>query len=264
MSYKETRKRNFRQSEVKRKKGKWGKGLAFTFLMLARSVYAQQEPESTTVKADQLHMQIRTQITEEIQTFAIRHQWQDLETDIDIAIPASIYHLPVCPEPMIISASDQQALPIGNLKRQVSCDSAEQKWRINTTVKVRIKLPVVVAKTTINRDTKIDASMLKMQTLSLYRNKDFVTQFQAIIGKRTKRRIRSGQLVSPSYLQRRWLIEKGDEVLIVAVKDGMQASMKGIAMENGAESEQISVKNSRSSKIIRATVAGKGKVQTIF
>lgn len=264
MIYKGTRKRNFRLSETIRKGRKWKAGLVSIGLLLAGSVHAQPETVGTTVNANELRAKLRTQVMEEIQAFATRYQWQVLETGIDIAIPASINHLPVCPEPMIISASDQQTQPIGNLKRQVSCDSKEQKWRLNTTVKVRIKLPVVVAKTTINRDTKIDASMLKMQTLSFHRSKDFATQFRAVTGKRTKRRIRSGQLVSPSHLQQRWLVEKGDEVLIVASKNGMQASMKGVAMENGAENEQISIKNTSSSKVIRAMVAGQGKVQTIF
>lgn len=203
-------------------------------------------------------------ITEEIRLFADRHRWQNFESDIDITVPGSVNHLPACPEAVLISGSDQQSQPIGNLKRTISCDSTTQKWRINTTARVRIKLPVVIARTTINRDTKIEPDMLKMQTLTFHRSKDFVTRFQAVTGKRTKRRIRSGQLVSPSYLQQLWMVEKGDEVLIIATKNGMQASMKGVALENGAENEQISVKNSSSSKVIRAIVAGRGKVRTIF
>ena len=280
MSYTATRKRNFRLSETIRKGRKWGKYLISTCLLMAGSVHASPETAAptvnttvdttvnttvnTTVDTEQLRELLHNHVAEEIQLFAARHQWRDLKTDIDIAVPAAVNHLPACREPMVISAGDQQSQPVGNLKRQVSCNSPEQKWRLNTTVKVRIKLPVVVANSTINRDTKIAPDMLKMQTLTFQRSKDFVTQFQAVTGKRTKRRIRSGQLVSPSFLQQQWLVEKGDEVLIIANKNGMQASMKGIALENGAKNEQISVKNSSSSKVIRAFVAGQGKVKTIF
>ena len=264
MIYKTTRKRNFRLSEAIRKGRKWRKSLFSTSLLIAGSAHALPGSVSATVDTEQLRGQLRAHVTEEIRLFAARHHWQDLDTEIDITVPASVNHLPACPDPVIISAGDQQSQPIGTLKRQASCDTPSHKWHLNTTIKVRIKLPVVVAKTTINRDTKIDPGMLKMETLTFYRSKDFVTQFQAVAGKRAKRRIRSGQLVSPSYLQQLWLVEKGDEVLIIATKNGIQASMKGVALENGAENEQISVKNSSSSKVIRAVVAGQGKVKTIF
>ncbi|MDX1301101.1 flagellar basal body P-ring formation chaperone FlgA [Photobacterium sp.] len=207
---------------------------------------------------------LKEQITLEIQLYAERHRWQDLSTNLDITIPLTAKYLPLCQVPLIITASDQQSMPVGNLKRQVECNSQDQTWVLNATIRAAIRLPVVVATTTINRKTKITASMLRMQELHLTKAKTFTTQFSDVIGKRVKRRIRSGQLINPAQLQQLWLVEKGDEVVIIASKNGMQASMKGIAQDNGVKGEQIDVRNSSSSKIIRTIVASRGKVETIF
>ena len=60
------------------------------------------------------------------------------------------------------------------------------------------------------------------------------------------------------------LIKRGDEVVILAQKDGVSASMKGIALEDGSQGKKIRIQNSISGKEIRARVSGPGQVMTDF
>lgn len=220
--------------------------------------------KAEAVRKDELEMRLSQSVRQEIATYAALHDWTKFTPRITLRIPSSVEHLPPCPQPLRITSRDYNRQPVGNLKRQVSCNTPEQQWQLNIRVKVSLTLPVAVARTTINRGTKIRHEMLKLMPMTFRQPKDVVTRFQPLLGKRAKRRIRSGQIVSPSYLQQNWLIDKGDEVIITARKNGMQASTKGIAMENGAGNEQISVKNTSSGTIIRARVTGRGKVQTNF
>ncbi|MEJ2765293.1 flagellar basal body P-ring formation chaperone FlgA [Photobacterium sp. MCCC 1A19761] len=268
MNYNYKRKQHFRPAEEKRKHGKQARiGLHLGLLLGLAGLWATpgtSAPTDTNVDPAALHAQLQGEITRELSVAAERYQWQDYRAAINITLPTSVKHLPACDTPIVIAAADQQSQPIGNLKRKVSCQSGPQTWELNTTVSVALTLPVLVAKSTINRDTKIDATMLSQQTLTFRHDKAFATQPQQVIGRLATRRIRTGQVISPTYLERLWLVEKGEEVLIIASKHGMQATTKGIARENGAQGEQISVQNQRSAKVIRAIVSDRGKVRTIF
>lgn len=261
MSYINSRKGSFRPSEAERKNRKpagslTGSLLFFLLVCISGSAASAEQEGLETV--------LKQSVTQEIATYATLHDWSGYTTQITVRMPSSVAYLAPCTQPLQITSRDYNQQPIGNLKRQVSCHTPQQQWQFNIRVKVSLTLPVAVAKTTINRGTKIRSEMLKLMPMTFRQPKDFVTRFQPLLGKRARRRIRSGQIVSPAYLQQNWLVEKGDEVIITANKNGMQASTKGIAMENGAGNEQISVKNASSGTIIRARVTDRGKVETNF
>lgn len=105
---------------------------------------------------------------------------------------------------------------------------------------------------------------MKMVSITIRQPKDFATTISSLVNKTAKRRILGGQVVNPSFLEHKWMIEKGDEVVVIASKNGFQASIKGIALEDGDHGSQIRIKNRSSEKIIRAIVMAKGKAKTVF
>lgn len=264
MNYNYKRKHHFRPAEEIRKQRKHGR---LGLLCCLAGLWAQQghsAPANPHVTPATLQVQLHQAVTRELNSAAKRYQWQNYRAEIDITLPASVKHLPACEAPVVISAADQQSQPIGYLKRKISCPRGKQTWDLNTTVRVVLTLPVLVAKSTINRGTKITPAMISHQTLTFRHDKAFATQPKQVLDKQVTRRVRTGQIISPTYLERQWLVEKGEEVLIIASKGGMQASTKGIARENGAKGEQIAIQNRRSGKMIRAIVSERGKVSTIF
>ncbi|MDO6705549.1 flagellar basal body P-ring formation chaperone FlgA [Photobacterium sp. 1_MG-2023] len=264
-SYKEEGKRNFRISTRKRKSGNVAFSAKISALItLSVLTSSVQASDRTPLETKQLSSWVNTKIEQEIASYAKRQRWPDYETEIELSIPASADHLPACPTALYISAADQQNLPVGYLRRQVECQSGSQPWKLNVTAQVRLRIPVIVAATHIRRDTKLSATMLKTQTLTLSRDEAFATRPEQVLGQRTLRRIRSGQVISPLQLQPLWLVEDGESVMIIASKNGMEASMKGEALQNGVKGEQISVRNSTSGKVIDVIVVDRGKVQTIF
>ncbi|WP_160296971.1 flagellar basal body P-ring formation chaperone FlgA [Photobacterium halotolerans] len=214
--------------------------------------------------ASELVAWTQAQIAQEIASYAARQQWPDYDTEISISVPASVDHLPACDTELYISAADQQSLPVGYLRRQLECQSGAQPWKLNITAQVSLRLPVIVSATHIRRDTRLTAAMLKSQVLTLTRDEAFATRPEQLIGQRTLRRVRSGQIINPLQLQPLWLVEEGDTVVIVASKNGLEASMKGEALQNGVKGEQVSVRNISSGKVIQAVVVERGKVETIF
>ncbi|PJC86410.1 flagella basal body P-ring formation protein FlgA [Vibrio sp. HA2012] len=261
MNYIYIRKKNFRSSEAIRKSRKPEIVQAIlTILLLVTTM--------TKVNASgerQLENISERAVQQEIADYARLHNWKNYTPRITPRVPPSAAYLPPCPpDSLHIAALDYNQEPIGNLKRQLSCNIPGQEWKISIRVKVEIELPVVIAASTISRGTMITADMLKLESITFLQPKDFVTDFSPLLEKTAKRRIRSGQIVSPSNLEQKWLVKEGDDVVIIASKDGIQATTKGIALESGTEKQQINVKNTGSGKIIRATVTARGKVKTMF
>lgn len=212
------------------------------------------------------HLQkvLEHQVKQDIKNYANQHGWKHYTTTISTFIPATADHLPTCTKPLAIRRLDYHHQPIGNLKRQIVCHDPGQSWQLNAQLKVKITLPAVVAKTTINRNTQLTTEMMKMVSITIRQPKDFATTISSLVNKTAKRRILGGQVVSPSFLEHKWMIEKGDEVVVIASKNGFQASIKGIALEDGDHGSQIRIKNRSSEKIIRAIVMAKGKAKTVF
>ncbi|CAM3118433.1 flagellar basal body P-ring formation chaperone FlgA [Vibrio neptunius] len=265
MTYKNTRKGNFRFTEIKKSEGNritsplnWG--LIVSMMLCSPTVFSNEK--GTTKQA--ILQAVESNFKQQVQIQADQRQWQDYQLDYDIRTPTAAEHLPMCPRPLSISGIDNKTLPVGNLKRSVDCDAPSVTWRINVTIKSALTLPVVVTQAGINRDQAISPMSLKLETRTLSREQDFFTQISQVSGMLASRRIRSGQILDPRKLESPPLVIKGNQVVITATKDGFTASTKGVALEPGTRGEQIDVQNSSSGKVIKAVVTGLNQVQTQF
>ncbi|SEG52187.1 flagellar basal body P-ring formation chaperone FlgA [Vibrio hangzhouensis] len=259
MTYTKNRKRNFRFTEARTGMRKWVGSIVI--LLATWSGYAAEEAKMTT---QALETAVHLSLQEEIQRVAQQQNWQHHQMHLVIFVPESAKHLARCQGPLIVSSRDNQTLPVGNLKRSVSCQDGFNDWRINTSAKVTLSVPVAVATTTLNRNSQINANSVKLETRTLTRAIHFVPELSQLIGKQVSRRMRSGQIIDASFVSNPPLVEKGNEVVIIAAKGKLNASTKGIALENGGAGEQIDVQNSQSKQVIRAVVTGLNQVHTQF
>ncbi|WP_252724447.1 flagellar basal body P-ring formation chaperone FlgA [Vibrio hepatarius] len=190
--------------------------------------------------------------------------WGIHSLDFQVRVPASANHLPLCPEPLTVIGSDNKTLPVGTIKRSVSCLSTTVDWRINITIKAELSLNLVVTSTGIRRQQTITEKDLKLEWRTLSREQDFLTQISQATGKLALRRIRSGQILNPQQLESPPLVEKGNQVIVKASKNGFTATTKGVALEQGSLGQQIDIKNLSSEKEIKAIVTGRNQVETQF
>jgi flagella basal body P-ring formation protein FlgA len=69
--------------------------------------------------------------------------------------------------------------------------------------------------------------------------------------------LRSGQLSSPV------LVKRGDAVMMVARREGIEVSMTGEALDAGGKGAVVRVRNAGSGQVVRMRVAGPGTVEPI-
>lgn len=265
MTYKEDRKALFRSSEAKPKQGETAPLPRFlSALWLLPLLLVCLPLGATALTEHQLRQAVHASLQQETEQIALLHQWPEYQTDFDIWVPGAASHLPECPVGLTVTGRDNQLLPVGRLKRQVSCDSDSTTWHINVTIKASLTLPVVVTQTALSRGQSLDPTALALETRTLVRSEEFFTRISDASGMEVSRRVRSGDLLDPTFVSKPPLVLKGNQVMIIASKNGINASTKGVALEDGGRGEQIEVQNSASSKVIHAVVSGRNQVQTQF
>ena len=89
----------------------------------------------------------------------------------------------------------------------------------------------------------------------------FAPDIRSIVGAKARKDIKAGEQLKKSDF---CIVAKGDPVYIEATNGALTIKTTGIAMQEGRLNENIQVKNSKSKKIIEATVTGPGQVRVIF
>lgn len=82
-----------------------------------------------------------------------------------------------------------------------------------------------------------------------------------LVGKTPRRAVRPGQPVRVVDVRPPIVIHKGELVTIVVESKDMRLTAQGRANEDGAQGQGIRVANTRSGKVLDATVAGPGTVK---
>lgn len=265
VTYTKTGKLNFRLWEAFKKQ--WKLSLprtALAILLTLISVFHPVSAAQDTMTLNIIENAVADALHNEIAQLAAQREWPTYQIEAEIRVPPSGVHLPKCQTPLLIEGRDNQSLPIGNLRRTVSCNDHTQAWRVNVALNASLTLPVVVTNANLQRGEQITASTLKLETRTLTRDTPFFTDIADATDHQVGRRIRVGKVLNPDKLIAIPLVEKGNEVVVIASKNGFSASTKGIALESGKKGEQIDVQNASSTNVVRAVVTGLNQVHTQF
>jgi flagella basal body P-ring formation protein FlgA len=92
-------------------------------------------------------------------------------------------------------------------------------------------------------------------------NQGYLTSLQQALGKKLTRALLPDQVLAPVHVQQAEVIRKGDQVVISARSGGISVRMPGEALSDGALGKQISVRNQRSKRVVKARITGPGQVE---
>jgi flagella basal body P-ring formation protein FlgA len=106
--------------------------------------------------------------------------------------------------------------------------------------------------------TARDVETIAVRSERLTQN--FVGTEAELLGKTPRRSIRPGELVRPADLQVPIVIHKGELVTVVLQAPGMTLTAQAKALADGTQGSAIRVSNTRSGRMLEATVIGPGTV----
>ncbi len=89
---------------------------------------------------------------------------------------------------------------------------------------------------------------------------DALTKLEVVVNQAARRALRTGQTLRVADLMKPQIVTRDEGVTIVFRSGGITLTMRGKAMNNGAEGDSIPVLNPQSKRVVQATVTGPGVV----
>ncbi|PTS83753.1 flagella basal body P-ring formation protein FlgA [Pseudomonas sp. HMWF032] len=168
--------------------------------------------------------------------------------------------LPLCGTPLMTTL-ESPAQPVGRVTLRIRCES-NAPWTVFIPGQVRLFREVVVASRPLKRDgliTEMDVGLAERDVGLL--NQGYLTEKHQVVGKKLTRAAIIDQVITPTQLQLAEAVRKGDHVVISAKSGIISVRMPGEALSSGSVGKQISVRNIKSNRVVRARVTAPGQVE---
>ncbi|TMX11281.1 flagellar basal body P-ring formation protein FlgA [Aeromonas salmonicida subsp. achromogenes] len=210
-----------------------------------------------------LDTRLKEDASDALNSYLQQQGWSAPEADYQVWISPAVTHLPPCQQAIRLQAGGQYRQPWG--RRPYLAECTEPAWQLRARVEVTLMLPVWVTAQEIQKGQAIRAGDLVEKSLDISRlQRGFVPSSESLVGSKSTRNLRMGQLIGELDLQKAWAVREGEGVLIRAGLDGFSATTRGKALANGAIGDGIKVRNISSGKEIQTWVIDKGEVETRF
>ncbi len=155
----------------------------------------------------------------------------------------------------------QYAEELGRTTVAVSC-AGRKSWKILISVYIQKYLNVIAAKHSLPAGSMIQPSDIKLTRKDVSRIRGgYFTDLSQMDNMVVRRALKSGKVISPTMLTPKRLVQRGDEILILAKTKHLTIRVKGKALMNGFLGQRIKVKNIHSKRIFQATVISNGLVR---
>ncbi len=155
----------------------------------------------------------------------------------------------------------QYAEELGRTTVKVSC-AGRKPWKIFVSVYIQKYLNVVTAKHSLPSGSIVQSSDIKLTRKDVSRIRGgYFTGLSQMNNMVVRRALKSGKVISPTMLAPRRLVQRGDEILILAGTEHLTIRVKGKALMNGFLGQRIKVKNIHSQRVFQATVISNGLVK---
>ena len=181
----------------------------------------------------------------------VRIEYQIKNLDPRLALAA-------CPAPL--NTELKSVNNMGRINLKVSC-AHQQRWSIYVPVEVDLYRSVVVAMMPISRGEQISASQLDQREMNISQlNGSYFTDLNDVLGMQARRTLNADSPIIAQHIEPPLIIKKGETVLVTAKSGGLAVKIPGIALNDGHQGQQISVRNKQSKRVIEARVTGPGQV----
>lgn len=217
--------------------------------LLLPSMSASADSQSTET--------LRQSVTHFLQAKTVNHPRQDIE--INVGRIDRRLKLAACqssPEAFLPAGARLQ----GKLTVGLRC-LGPKLWTVYVPAQIKIFANVITAVQPLLRGTEITADnvMSVRQELSQLRTGYFTNPLE-VIGKILTQNLVAGQAITPKRLKARILVHRGEKVTIVATAGALKVRGKGKALKDAARGELVSVRSSRSKRIVQGIVTKAGTV----
>ena len=150
---------------------------------------------------------------------------------------------------------------MGKITIGVKCKGTNP-WSLHVPVTISVFKKVLVASRQLQKGTVLTESDIKLKKIDLAKlHYGFFEELKQGTGKKLKRRLLAGAVLTPAILKNPQLIRRGQKINIMAQSGRMMVRMEGKALANGAVGERIKVMNVKSGKKLEGVITSSGEVK---
>ncbi|MCP8898643.1 flagellar basal body P-ring formation chaperone FlgA [Gilvimarinus xylanilyticus] len=152
----------------------------------------------------------------------------------------------------------------GSISLEARCKGTSP-WKIYLSGQVDIYRQIIVARNSLQRDTRITQADLKSELMSSSGLRaGYYTDAQRLLGKQIKRPVEAGEPLRPGLVEEPLAINRGDVVVLRSGNGAISVATQAEALSSGHVGEQIRVRNLASERVIRAEIVAEGQVAANF
>lgn len=143
--------------------------------------------------------------------------------------------------------------------------TGSKPWKVYIPVDVITTATVFTARNTLPKGHLLTAEDLSTDERDVSRlTGGYVTSADALVGQRLKQQLIAGRMITPAVLQADYIIRRGQTVTLIANGGGINVTMSGKSLMNGALSQRIRVENLNSGRIIEGVVRSREQVEILL
>lgn len=142
--------------------------------------------------------------------------------------------------------------------------TGSKPWKVYVPVDVIVTASVLAAGRPLPRGHLVasgDVSLVERDVSTMHRG--YYTDIAGLTGLRLKQPLMAGQVITPAMLAADRIIRRGQTVTIVAAGGGINISMSGKALSDGALNQRIRVENSNSGRVVEGIVRSSEHVEIL-
>ncbi|WP_459624914.1 flagellar basal body P-ring formation chaperone FlgA [Burkholderia sp. 3C] len=201
----------------------------------------------------QVLRQARAWLDSYVQRRDLRH------AEVTVALLPNHRAAPACDQPYEIAAAD--ASRPDRLRFAVRCPGQARATVYQ--VRATLRADVLVTTAAIPAGTQLSAADAMLASRDLAGAPDALTDPAALAGRISRRALKAGQMIQTRALKGADAVRRGQAVRIVSRAAGIEVSTTGTALQNGAQSDTIRVRNVTTGKVIAARIVAPDVVEPV-
>ena len=143
--------------------------------------------------------------------------------------------------------------------------SGSKPWKVYVPVDVIVTAKVFTARQTLPRNHLLTEADLAVDERDVSRLvSGYISDKNDLIGQRLKQQLIAGRIITPAMLQADRIVTRGQTVTLIARGGGVNISMTGKALMDGALNQRIRVENINSGRIIEGVVRSREQVEVLL
>jgi flagella basal body P-ring formation protein FlgA len=214
------------------------------------SALAQAAPQPISVQIEQV---ARAELEKQMSAAGLT------EPQFEVAV-VTARAAPPCSQAVAIEPLDTRSPQ--RMRFVARCNDAPG-WRYEYVVRARVSAMVAVAASPVAPNEALTDTQVTIERRDISNIADPISTPEEAVGQMSRRMLRPGDILRSGQLSSPILVKRGDAVLMIARREGIEVSTAGEALDAGARGAVVRVRNAGSGQVVRMRVAGPGAVEPI-